>query len=112
MVKAKASVLDLTSLAQLKGIDGYALLDTSGDVIQAKLENNTEIFELRKLVSEMLDQDSPKGIQFQSRIMMTARGLMQIARFEDAYLIIKAGHKEPVNINELTNITNALLEIG
>ena len=112
MVKAKSSAIDLLPLANLKGLDGYALLDTSGDVIQAKLENNTEILELRKLVTEMLEQDCPPGIQLESRFMMTANGLMQILRFEDAYLIIKAGHKEAVNINELNDISNSLLGIG
>lgn len=107
MVKAAKQLLDFTKLLELEGVDGFVLFDPSGDVIQARLEDNSQILALRRALLANIESQRLLA-KIQSQVLLTERGVINIISFEDSYLVVLAGHRDPVNVSKLTAITDAL----
>lgn len=107
MMARTTTTLNFTELSLLPGLDGFVHFDPDGDVIQAKLENNSQILDLRKTLTNIINSQEPLAA-ISSRLMLTDKGVLQVLSFGTSYLIVLAGHKSPVDITRLTAITDAL----
>ncbi|MBT6842177.1 MAG: hypothetical protein HOA17_00080 [Candidatus Melainabacteria bacterium] len=110
MARTSTTAIDFTELRLLPGLDGFVHFDPEGDVIQAKLENNSQILDLRKTLTNIINSQEPLAA-ITSRLMLTDKGVMQVLSFGTSYLIVLAGHKSPVDVTKLTTITDALIQM-
>lgn len=90
----------IEEILQIKGLDGYIVLTKDFDVLEYNLDESSDVDGLinasRQIFINQIDL-----IRTQDSVLLTEKGLIMLADFNDQYLIILAGQREAVDVTRV-----------
>ncbi len=99
--------IDFGQLLSVKGVDGYIILDMQCEILESHIPDGIELQQIQDGVKNMLQTQRSLG-NLKSSLLLTEKGVVQIACMGSFYLMIIAGYNSSVDVTRLTAIADEL----
>ncbi len=99
--------IDFSKLLEVKGVDGYIILDLECDILESHIPEGVALNQIQQSVKNMLQAQRVLG-DLRSSLLLTEKGVVQIAFMGSFYLIIIAGYNASVDVTRLAAIADEL----
>ena len=108
---ASTMEIDFSKLLEVKGVDAYIILDRGCDILESHIPDNISLNldQIQGSVRNMLQAQRGLG-DLSSSLLLTEKGVVQIANMNSFYLVIIAGYNSSVDVTKLTAIADDLRE--
>lgn len=99
--------IDFTKLLDVKGVDGYIILDLDCDILESHIPEGIVLNQIQDTVANMIR--AHHGLSgLESTLLLTEKGVVQISLMKNFYLVIIAGYHSSVDVTKLTTVANEL----
>ncbi len=99
--------IDFSKLLEVKGVDGYIILDLECDILESHIPEGIALHQIQQSVKNMLQAQYVLG-DLKSSLLLTEKGVVQIAFMGSFYLMIVAGYNASVDVTRLAAIADDL----
>lgn len=107
LLKKPMQEIDFSTLLNVKGVDGFLILDKACAIIDAQVPSELNRDLLAKACDRFIQTNKRLG-NIEQSIFLTERGVLALAEIEDFYLVIVAGYTESVDVAKLSNLINQI----
>lgn len=99
--------IDFSKLLEVKGVDAYIILDLACDILESHIPDNISINDIQQNIKNTLQAQRGLG-DLSSSLLLTEKGVLQIANMGSFYLVVVAGYNSSVDVTKLTAIADDL----
>lgn len=101
--------IDFSKLLEVKGVDAYIILDLNCQILESHIPDNIPLNDIQQNIKNILQSQRSLG-SLSSSLLLTERGVLQIANMGSFYLVIIAGYNSSVDVTKLTAVADDLRE--
>lgn len=105
--KLMTQQIDFSNLLDVKGVDGFLVLDLNFEVIQSQLPMELNLQALLKSSIQFINSRKILG-SLEQDIFLTEKGVIAISKIQDFYLVIIAGYQGSVDVVKLADFIKQL----
>lgn len=104
---ANTMQIDFTKLLNVKGVDGYIVLDLECDILESQIPEGIVLNQIENTIADTIRaHHALSGLE--TTLLLTEKGVVQISLMKNFYLVIIAGYHSSVDVTKLTTITEEL----
>ncbi len=99
--------VELSKLLEMRGVDGYLLLDGNAEIVEAKIPEGIVLNEINNTVKSMIRAQKKLGT-LESTLLLTEKGVVQISQITNYFLVIIAGYNLSVDVTRLASLVDEI----